>query len=186
MVVLPGDYLAAIEEYIPSTGTFSSDDSLYSSGIGTLELDAKSHSARVLLKPRSPRLQGLGSVVIGRVAETSESVAIIDLIQMESKGVSFIPNGVSAILHVSSIKRGYVKDLREEINIGDIVRVKIIDVSPHSTKLTTDSRELGVIKAFCSNCRQPLRMSGAKLICDRCGSVENRKTADDYGSGNLG
>jgi len=186
MVVLPGEYIAAIEEYMPSTGTFSSEDGLFSSSIGTLELDAKSHSAKVKLKARSPKLQGIGTIVIGRVAEMSESVAIVDLIQVESKGVSFVPNGVSAVLHVSSIKRGYVKDLKEEIKIGDIVRVKIIDVSPHSTKLTTDSRELGVIKAFCSNCRQPLRMSGAKLICDRCGSVENRKTADDYGSGNLG
>ena len=186
MVVLPGDYIAAIEEYIPSAGTFSSDDGLYSSSIGTLELDAKSHSARVLLKVRSPKLQGVGSIVIGRVAEMSESVAIIDLIQTDSKNVSLIPNGVSAVLHVSNIKRDYVRALREEIKIGDIVRVRIIEVSPHSTKLTTDGRELGVIKAFCSNCRQPLRMSGAKLICDRCGSVENRKTADDYGSGNLG
>ena len=185
MTTLPGDRIGAIEEYMPSEGTFSADEGVYSSNIGELELDKKTHSARVRPKTRLPKLQGVGSVVVGVVAETSDSVAIVDLAQIDSQGTSLIPNGVSAVLHVSNIRRGYVKDLRGEVKIGDIIRAKIIEFSEHTTKLTIDGRELGVIKAFCTRCRQPLRMSGTKLVCDRCGSAERRKTAQDYGSGKL-
>ena len=185
MTTLPGDHVGAIEEYMPSTGTFSSDEGIYSSNIGQLELDAKTHSARVRPKTRVPKLQGVGSIAVGIIAEASDSVAIVDLAQMDKDNISLVPNGVSAVLHVSNIRRDYVKDLRDELRIGDIIRAKIIESSEHTTKLTIDGRELGVIKAFCIRCRQPLRMSGPKLICDRCGDIENRKIAQDYGSGNL-
>jgi len=185
MDVLPGDHVGAIEEYMPSAGAFSSDEGVYSSNIGKLELDAKTHSARVKPKTRVAKLQGVGSVTVGVIAEASDSVAIVDLAQLDYDKVSLVPNGVSAVLHVSNIRRDYVKDLRDELRIGDIIRARIIESNEHTTKLTIDGRELGVIKAFCIRCRQPLRMSGSKLICDRCGDIENRKTAEDYGSGNL-
>ena len=185
MTALPGDRVGAIEEYMPSAGTFSSDEGVYSSNIGKLELDAKTHSARVKPKTRVPKLQGVGSVTVGVIAEASDSVAIVDLAQIDQDNISLIPNGVSAVLHVSNIRRDYVKDLRDELKIGDIIRVRIIEASEHTTKLTVDGMDLGVIKAFCVRCRQPLRASGAKLVCDRCGDVESRKIAQDYGSGNL-
>lgn len=185
MVVLPGDYAGAIEEYMPTEGTFSADEGVYSSNIGDLQLDAKKHSASVKIKTRIPKLQGVGTITIGRVAEMSDAVAIVDLIITEASGVSLAPNGISAVLHVSNVRRDYVKDLRTEMKIGDIVRVKIIEVTPSTTKLTTDGRDLGVIKAFCTSCREPLRSAGPRLVCDRCGSVEQRKTAQDYGSGRL-
>ena len=185
MKVLPGDYAGAIEEYMPAEGTFSADDGVFSSNIGDLQLDAKSHSAKVSPATRMPKLQGVGSIVVGDVAEASEAVAIIDLVEMEIGKTKLVPNGISAVLHVSNISRDYVKDLREEVKIGDIVRAKIISVDPSTTKLTIDGRELGVIKAYCTRCRQPLRMSGPKLVCDRCGNVEHRKIAEDYDSGKL-
>jgi len=185
MTVLPGDYIGANEEYIPSKGTFSSDEGVLSSNIGQLDLDKKNHSAKVKIATRVPKLQAVGDIVIGDIAQTTESTAIIDLAEIDTKKESSIPNGVSAVLHVSNIKRGFVEDLRNEVKIGDLVRARIIEVSPHSIRLTIDGANLGVIKAFCSNCRQPLKMTSAKLVCDRCGNVEQRKTAEDYDSGNL-
>ncbi len=185
MKVLPGDHAGAIEEYMPAEGTFSSDEGVYSSNIGDLHLDAKSHSAKVSISTKVPKLQGVGIVTIGVVAEASEMVAIVDLVPLETGKTTFALNGISAVLHVSNIRSGYVKDLREEVKIGDMLRVKIISVDPTTTKLTIDGKDLGVIKAYCTRCRQPLRASGPKLVCDRCGNVEQRKTADDYDSGRL-
>ena len=186
MVVLPGEYVGANEEYMPSIGTFSAKTGVYSSAIGELALDAKSHLAKIKKRTRIPKLQGVGIVVLGQVAETTDSVAIVDLVKTDIKNMSYVPNGISAILHVSNIKSGYVEDLRDELKIGDMVRVKIIEANEHTTKLTISFKELGVIKAYCSVCREPLRMSGAKLVCGRCGNVEQRKTAEDYGSISLG
>jgi exosome complex component CSL4 len=186
MNVLPGQRIAEPEEYISSAGTFSSDDGVYSSGIGDLELDAKSHSAKVKTKTRTAKLHKVGTIVVGIAVEVSESVAIIDLVQIDSKNESSVPNGVSAVLRVANVRQSYVKDLRSEVRIGDILRLRIIETSEHSTKLTTDDRNLGVIKAFCTSCRQPLKRTGNKLICDRCGNTEGRKLAEDYDSPNLG
>ena len=35
MTVLPGEKIGAIEEYVPSEGTYSTDDTVYSSKFGT-------------------------------------------------------------------------------------------------------------------------------------------------------
>ena len=185
MTVLPGDYVGANEEYMPSEGTYSTDEGVLSSNIGELEIDRKSHSAKVRITTRIPKLQGVGTVTVGEVAEANDAVAIIDLVEIDEKKLSLVPNGVSAILHVSNIRRDYVEDLRQEVRIGDLIRARIIETSAHSTKLSIDGKDLGVIKAYCSNCRQALRLSGLKLVCDKCGSVEHRKTAEDYDSGRL-
>jgi exosome complex component CSL4 len=185
MTVVPGERIGAVEEYMPAEGTFSSDDSVYSSKIGELLADRKTHSAKVASKTRKFKIQGVGDVTIGEIAEATEMVAIVDLAEIDDDHNSLVPNGNSAVLHVSNITQSYVEDLRAEVKIGDIIRARIIEVTPGTTKLSIASKELGVIKAFCSVCRQPLRQAGPKLVCDRCGSVEHRKTAEDYGSGKL-
>jgi exosome complex component CSL4 len=109
----------------------------------------------------------------------------VDLIPFRSRNFEFVVSGLSAVLRVANIDRKYVKSLRDEIRIGDIVRVKVMEVTSHTIRLTTAERDLGVIKAFCSSCRHDLEKQGTKLVCRNCGSVESRKTASDYGSGKL-
>lgn len=183
--ILPGDYVAAIEEYAPGFGVYAGKDSLYSSNVGDLQLDAKTHSAKVNVNTRIPKLQSVGTVTIGLVADVMENVAVVDLIPFRSKNFDFVPNGVTAVLHVSSVKREYVRSLRDEVRAGDIVRVQITEVSRHSVRLTTAEKNLGVIKAFCSICRSPMVKAGYQLKCPACDSVETRKMAMDYGSGNI-
>ena len=184
-MVLPGDYVGVSEEYLPGFGVYSEEDKLYSSNVGELDLDAKTHVAKVMVKTRIPKMQSPGIIVIGIVAGVMENVALIDLLPFKSKNFVFVPQGATAILHVSKVKRGYIEHLSSEIKTGDIVRVKIIEVSKHTVNLTTDEKNLGVIKAYCSICRHELKRSGRMLVCDNCKNKENRKMAYDYGMGKV-
>jgi exosome complex component CSL4 len=183
--VTPGEKIGAIEEYTPSFGTFSTDDDVFSSNIGKLDIDQKKHVARVTCSTRIPKMQKEGIVALGVVAEVYENVALIDLLPFDSKSFSFVPQGTPAVLHASKIKRGYVDKVSSEIKTGDIVRVKIIEVSRHSVDLTTDGKNLGVVKAYCSRCRYEMQKIGYNLLCPNCGSKESRKTAFDYRSGKI-
>lgn len=185
MVILPGEYVGTIEEYAPSFGVYSDRNKLFSSNIGELALDKKTHAAKVTCKTRIPKMQNIGVITLGAVADASENVALIDLLPFESKSFYFVPQEITAVLHISNIRRGYTKNMRDQVRIGDIIRVKIIELERCSVRLTTDGRDLGVVLAFCSNCRHRLEMSGRMLVCKNCGSRERRKTAYDYGSGRL-
>lgn len=184
-MVLPGDYIGVSEEYLPGFGVYSEKGKLYSSNVGDLELDLKDHVAKIMVKTRIPKMQSPGIIAIGIVVSAMENTALIDLLPFESKNFVFVPQGLTAVLHVSKVKRGFIKDLSKEIKAGDIVRVKITEVSKHTVSLTTDGKNLGVIKAYCSMCRHELKKRGTGLFCDNCKNREYRKTAYDYGMGKI-
>jgi exosome complex RNA-binding protein Csl4 len=47
-------------------------------------------------------------------------------------------------------------------------------------RLSTDSDDMGAIKAFCAKCRHPMAIIEAGLECESCGAKDNRKIAKDY------
>jgi len=185
MLVLPGEYIAEAEEYLPGYGSYEDDSEVYSAVVGDLYLDSKKHLANVKSRTRVPRMQTRGTTAVGIVAEVFEQKAIIDLARIDSKNFSYLPNNASAILSISSVSTQYVKDMHDSIRAGDIVRVRIDDVSKHSVKVTTVGRDLGVIQAYCSRCRHPLMKVGRTLLCKNCHRKERRKTAYDYGTGKV-
>jgi hypothetical protein len=47
--------------------------------------------------------------------------------------------------------------------------------SPLAIDVATNEKGLGVIKAYCSKCRQEMQYSNEKLMCLNCGNIEERK-----------
>ncbi len=184
-LVVPGDHVGIEEEYIPSSGVYSKDGELYASSLGDLDLDSTNHNAKVQAKTNIPKMQGEANIVVGNVAQMNDNVAIIDLMPMNSKAFKMVPNEASAVLRVSDTRRGFVRSLRDELGVGDIVRAKIIEANEHSVRLRIDERELGVIKAYCKSCRGVLRLDDRDLKCEKCGNIEHRKMAQDYGTGRV-
>ena len=84
------------------------------------------------------------------------------------------------------IRRGYVKNVRDEYRIGDIIRAKIAAFQNGEFRLTTDGDDLGAIKAFCAKCRHPMKVESGLLQCEDCGAKDNRKITNDYRKANLG
>lgn len=180
--VLPGDYLAMEEEFLPDYGSFVDEKSgeLRSSSLGNFEKDLEKRSVKVKSYPRVPLLQRRGLKVYGRVEDVSDNIAFIDLLPMESQNFRFVPRDTSAILPVSEAKTTYVETLKNEFKVGDFVKVRLTEVTPTTISVSTKDRDLGVVRAYCSKCRHPMRRIGSRLSCENCGSVETRKLAIDY------
>ncbi len=180
-MVLPGEFIANEEEFMPGFGVYSDEGVLFSSNIGELEMDTKRREAKVKVSTRVPMFFKRGSVVYGRVARISDNTAIIDVVPMKTGQFDFIPRPVTHILPISEVRRGYVKTMRDEFRLGDFVKAKILAIERHTVTLTTRASDLGVVKAFCTQCRHPLVLEKGKLVCKNCGNVERRKVSVEYG-----
>ncbi len=179
--VVPGEFVAHEEEFMPGFGTYSQDGDVYTSNIGDLEKDVKKREVRVKVKTRIPLFFKRGMTIYGRIAQMTDNIAIVDVLPAKVGQFYYIPRPVTHVLPISEVKRGYVKTMRDEFKVGDIIKAKIIGVDSYTVTLSTRALDLGVVKAFCSSCRSPLVMEKGALKCPVCGSVERRKVSVEYG-----
>ena len=181
-IVLPGDSIASALEYLPSFGTYSDDEDIRASAIGYPELVKEERVARINIVTKIPKMQQRGTYTYGVVSNLNDTKAMIDLASIDSNRFKLVTPGETAILRVENVRRGFVKSMKNEFRIGDIVKVKITNVSKTGVDLTTDERELGVVKAYCSRCRGEMeKIDNFKVKCKNCGWVENRKISNEYG-----
>lgn len=180
-VLLPGDFVAAGEEYLPGDGTYLGDDGdIYSANTGELLIDKKEMTANLKPNTRFPHMQKVGMKPLGVIGEGGGQVAFVDLIEM-GEDRSLVAWRNTAVLHISRIKDGFVDSIKDEVKTGDVVRVKIVELSPHTVVVNTLDPDCGVILAYCSRCRKPMVLDGSMVVCPGCACRETRKTASDYG-----
>jgi len=183
--VLPGDFLATPEEFLPGEGAYEEGGRVCSSTVGIVLLDVRTRKVSVFARTKLPPLLKPGDLVIGRVEEVRDQFATLLLFSMVGKEDRELPPPRTGILHISKVQRGFVRDLSSMFRAGDIVKAKVIEVRPECVQLTTVDRGLGVIYALCSTCRKPLEKEDTKLKCPSCGSTETRKLSADYRRGLL-
>lgn len=181
--VLPGDLIGTSEEFTPKSGTYVDKGNIYASTSGVVEINPKARSISVIpVTNTPPYLQG-GDIVVGRVTDVKDSVVLVEIAGIKGKGEREIVNVEQAAIHVSNVKDAYVKELYYEFAPFDIVKAKVIDLK--NMRLSTVDKELGVMKAYCSNCRAVLKKDNNKLKCPKCERMETRKLSIDYGTGIL-
>ncbi|MDH7517672.1 MAG: exosome complex RNA-binding protein Csl4 [Candidatus Thermoplasmatota archaeon] len=178
-MVLPGDQLATSEELSPGDGTFEEDGIIRSARVGIYVVDEKYKKAMVKPLTSVPVLIKKGDIVLATITSVKPNMAIADVMHVVGKKRA-ISGDTNGTIKVSEIAPSYVKEANEKFSIGDIVRAKVTQVTP-SLQLTTKESNLGVIKAVCGKCRQPLTRKSIVLECKNCGNVEKRKIASDYG-----
>lgn len=178
-IVLPGDKLSTSEELLSGDGTFEEDGIIRASQVGTYYVDNKNKRAKVKPLTSAPVILKRGDIVLAQVRMIRSSMVIADVIHIigSKRSISGDTNGT---LRVSEISQGYIKDPSDVFSLGDIFRAKVTSVKP-SIQLETKDRKFGVIKAFCSKCRQSLIKKDKGLECENCGNKERRLTSDDFG-----
>jgi len=178
--VLPGDFLGTSEEFIPGSGVYDEDGSLYASQIGKVSIGAN----RVIYvhpKVETPPTIEEGDVVIGQIVDIKDNVAVVNIACVKGKEKREVAAPGQGIIHISNVKSGYVTELRQEFGYLDVVKARVIDAK--TLRLSTDAKDLGVIKAMCMKCKRDLKRRGNVLSCERCRRVETRKLSEDYGKG---
>ncbi|MEM2105513.1 MAG: exosome complex RNA-binding protein Csl4 [Candidatus Bathyarchaeia archaeon] len=178
--VLPGERLGVIEEFIPDAGTYVKDGVIYAKVVGRALLDLFNKRVSVYPLIRGARVPNVGSIVLGQVASVQNENAAVRIFKVGGKTLSGFFTG---ILHVSDVQMRYVESMYDVCKSGDIMRAKVISDKNRVYHLSIKDRNLGVIYAFCSQCGFMLGLWRHEMRCPKCGKVEKRKIALDYGKG---
>lgn len=174
-LAVPGDFLCYSEEYAPGENAFEdADGKVYATAVGVEKESKQARSVGVTAVAKRAIKQG--DLAYARVEDLYEKVALLSM-QPASKRIASFNN--FAYLRISEVKRGYAESFRDYLGIGDFIKARVVEVTPLGIYFTIAPPELGVIKAFCSNCRSELKKNPKKplLYCENCGSEESRKLA---------
>jgi exosome complex component CSL4 len=172
-IVLPGDYVGPGEVYEEGEKSYSKGDDIYSAVMGEIDEEG----ATVHSREERPALSK-GDIVYGTVIMAMESFAIASIFP-EKRG-NVLPASVDeGKIPVRAMSTGFTPSVRDAVRIGDLIRAKVVKVEGEKAELTLAEPELGVIKAFCSQCREPLDKTPKGLMCKN-GHKERRETAKDY------
>lgn len=178
-LVLPGERLGVIEEFIPDSGTYVKDGVIYSKIVGRALIDLLNKRVSVYPLIEGAIVPKVSTTVVGQVGNAQTDNVLVRIFEVGSKKKM---SGVfSGILHISDVSDRYVNSMTEVCKPGDIIRAKVISEKNQIFHLTTNDKNLGVIHAFCSLCSGVLEQSRHEMRCPKCGNVEIRKTAFDYG-----
>lgn len=178
LFVVPGDRLGVIEEFIPDSGTYVEQGTIYSNIIGHTLLDTLNKKMSVYPIGRGATVPLPGNIVIGRVSSIQSKMAALRIFKIEKTLLSGFFNGT---LHISDTSFGYVETMFEVCKPGDIMRAKVIVNKNRTYHLSTVEKNLGVIYALCSRCGNMLLLERQRMRCTKCGKIEKRKAASDYG-----
>ncbi len=170
-IIIPGEEIATEEEYTAGENTYVKNGKIISRALGTLNINEENKEASV--KGKTIEELAYGDIVTGKVTLVKESTAVIELLSAE--GNKRILGINTAQLPIRNISNEYVTDLNKIIKIGDIIRAKVVMSSPLAIDLNTKEKGLGVIKAYCSNCRREMSFNNNQMVCIECGSIEDRK-----------
>lgn len=178
-IAIPGDILGTEEEFIPGQGTYTDKDgNIRALNAGIVETDQNRTIS--VFSEKAPQKLKVGDVVYGLVEEMFESVAFLSIEHPDSEELNRIDK-ISAVIPVSEIKDGYVKSIRDEIHVGDIVKGVVKEITPLRVVVSLKPKGMGVVKAYCSYDRKPMVLKGRTLVCSYCNQKEERHLADNYG-----
>jgi len=179
-IVVPGDFLGTSEEFTLGDGVYDEKGNIYASLIGGVSISDK-RVIEVQPKVDTPPTLKEGDVVVGRIEDLRDTMAIVSIACLKGHEGREIAASTQGIIHISNVKGGYVNELQHEFGYLDLVKARVIDAK--ALRLSTEGPDLGVIKAICGKCKGDLKRKGNSLTCKKCKRVESRKISEDYGKG---
>ena len=177
-LVVPGERLGVIEEFIPDSGTFVKDGVIYSKIVGRSLVDLQNRRVSVYPAVEGAVVPKVSSIVLGQIGNAQSDNVLVRIFKVGNKTIS---GEFGGILHISDVSDRYVTSMNDVCKPGDIVRAKVISEKNRIFHLTTNDKNLGIVDAFCSRDGTLLEPERYELRCPKCGNIETRKLAPDYG-----
>lgn len=172
-LVLPGDHLSSAEEAEAGENAYLEGDDVYSAAIG--EPAVEPGSAAVRRSGRTLKQPHVGMLVYGLVFKSSPNKAVASCIPAEEAEGGARGVEIDAVLPVTAVRSGFVRDLRDEVKIGDIIKARIHKVERSGFEITIRDHDCGVICAFCPRCRGDMALEERIYVCVKCGWKERKK-----------
>jgi exosome complex component CSL4 len=177
-LVLPGERLGVIEEFIPDSGTYVKDSIIYSKIVGRSLLDLLNKRVSVYPLINGAVVPKVSTTIIGQVGNAQSDNVLVKIFKIGQKKLS---GNFGGILHISDVSDRYINSMNDVCKPGDIIRAKVISEKNRIYHLSTNDKGLGILYGFCSICGNLLEPQRYELKCPKCGNIENRKMASDYG-----
>jgi exosome complex component CSL4 len=178
-LVVPGERLGVIEEFVPDSGTYVKDGVIYSKIIGRALMDMLNRRVSVYPLKEGAVVPKVGITILGQIGNAQSDNVLVRIIQVGNK--KKMTGVFGGILHISDVSDRYIDSMNEVCKPGDLIRAKVISEKNQIFHLSTAEQNLGVIYALCSICGNTLEQKRQEMHCPKCGNVERRKTALDYG-----
>lgn len=178
--IVPGERLGVIEEFTPGPGTYVERGVVYSQIVGRALLDIMNKRVSVYPLARAASIPRTGSIVTGQVSNVQSKRAMVHITKI---GKRTLTGAFTGLLHISEVSQGFIETMYDACKTGDIVRAKVVSNKNRTYQLSTADRTLGIVYAFCSTCGGTLSLKGRNMRCTKCGKIESRKVALDYGRG---
>ena len=175
-LVLPGDKIAVIEEFLPDETCYEQEGGIYSKVLGQVVTDPKKHKISVIPR-KSHRLIRNGDIGLGRVEFMKKQIASVNIYHLNQEDV-LIP--INAVLHISEASQRFVKNMYEVARPGDWLKFRIIRaIKPVYISLIGEG--LGVIFSFCVQCGHELEYKRRNLLeCPNCELIQPRITSKHF------
>ncbi|GAB4308182.1 MAG: exosome complex RNA-binding protein Csl4 [Methanobacteriaceae archaeon] len=179
--VLPGDLLGVSEEFVPSEWTYEEEGKIKALVTGIVSVDDKNKKISVVPKTDTPSTLAPGMNVLGEIAEVRGQRALVRIQKLKDKDRDLQIKFTGGI-HISQAQKGYVAKLKDVFRIGDIVEAQVTKVMGlDNIDLKTSQKDLGVLKAMCTKCRNFMEKTGKnEVYCPRCENKETRKLSVNY------
>lgn len=174
LIVMPGEEISIEEQYGGGKNTFVKFGKVKSVVLGKVIFD--DGQKKVNVEGKLVQTITINDIVYGKVVKVKDSMVLIELTSAENnKKIT----SKESNLPVRNVSTEYISKLDNFFKIGDIVKAKVVGATPLGIDLATNETGLGVIKAYCKECRSELSHSNEKLLCFNCGSQEERKWFSD-------
>jgi exosome complex component CSL4 len=181
-LVVPGDRLGVIEEFMPGPGTYVENGTIYSLATGRALVDVLNKQVSVFTRTRFLGVPKVGSIVVGQVTDVQSKIAVVRIFHVGKRALSGFFTG---ILHVSDVSMHFVESMYDACKPGDFIRARVVSDKNRTFHLSIKEPNLGVLYAFCSRCGGFLTFRRTRMRCLKCGKIERRKVANDYGKGEM-
>lgn len=173
-VVVPGERVGVIEEFVKWDGIFEVNGVLYSANLGLLEKKELEAKVRPVKEPLLPIK--IGSLAIGEIRSADRSnFNLLLTVMLRPRTALLIPP-----VYATMPKRGSNVGARP----SDLVIVRVENIDNGVVIVTMEgSSELGVIRSICESCASVLDKGvGYTLMCRKCGKIYlDKKLSNKYG-----
>lgn len=175
--VYPGKCIGAAEEALAGNGAYEKNHEIYAFFAGRV---IREHGELSVLPKKEIILLHQGQIIYGIVADVMENFALIEIEALIKGRERLCTPTDYGILRVMNIRDGFVPSAKDEVKIGDIIKARVEDIKP-SISLSTKEFELGVVRAYCAECRHVMNAYASVLKCAKCGATDKRKLSKSYG-----
>ena len=177
-MVFPGEVLSSAEEYVPGVNTVEINGYVRSIAFGKMMKDDSRmivyvKTEKIRLKPK------IGDICYGQVIKVDQRQAIVKIGGYEDQKIGTTPYTAEGYIRFGQGDRGRQSEI-PNIRTGDYIRASVLRIG-QNFELGLMGRNLGVVKARCTRCREFLLIKNGTLYCDNCERTEQRKIASDYG-----